>query len=72
MYCHVYRKLSWFGHVYRLATLPKITLQGTADGRPSCRRGSPRKSWTATSRNGQTSHCRRCCASQMAEADGRA
>ena len=37
------RKLSWFGHVCRHDTLPKIILQGTVDG---CRRGGrPRKSW---------------------------
>ena len=35
-------KLSWFGHVCRNDTLPKITLQGTVDG--SRRRGRPRKS----------------------------
>ena len=37
------RRLSWFGHVCRHATLPKIILQGTVDG--SCCRGRPRKSW---------------------------
>ena len=35
------RKLSWFGHVCRHDTLPKITPQGTVDG--SRRRGRPRK-----------------------------
>ena len=35
------RKLSWFGHVCRHDTLPKIILKGTVDRR---RRGRPRKS----------------------------
>ena len=34
-------KLSWFGHVYRHDTLPKIILRGTVASRR--RRGSPRK-----------------------------
>ena len=37
------RKLSWFGHVCHLDTLPKIILQGTVDG--SRHSGRPRKSW---------------------------
>ena len=37
------RKLSWFGHVCRRDTLPKIILQATVDG--SRRRGMPLKSW---------------------------
>ena len=37
------RKLSWFGHVCRHDTLPKIILQGSVDGKR--RRGRPRKSW---------------------------
>ena len=36
------RKLSWFGHVCRHDTLPKIILQGSVDGKR--RRGIPRKS----------------------------
>ena len=36
------RKLSWFGHVCRHYTLPRLVLQETVDG--SLRR-SPRKSW---------------------------
>ena len=35
--------LSWFSHVCRHDTLPKIILRGTVDG--SRRRGRPRKSW---------------------------
>ena len=38
------------------------TLQGTVDG--GRRRGRPRKSSRATSRNGKAIHCRRCCASK--------
>ena len=37
------RKLSWFGHICRPLTLPKIKLQGSVDGRR--RRVRPRKSW---------------------------
>ena len=37
------RKLSWFDHVCRYDTLPKIILQGSVDGKH--RRGRPRKSW---------------------------
>ena len=37
------RKLSWFGHVCRHDTLPKVILQGSVDGRR--RRSRPRKSW---------------------------
>ena len=37
------RTLSWFGHVCRHDTVPKIMLHGTADG--SRRRRRPRKSW---------------------------
>ena len=36
-------KLSWFGHICRHDTLPKIILQGSVDGRH--RRCRPRKSW---------------------------
>ena len=36
-------KLSWFGHVRRHDTLPKIILQGTVDG-SSRHSGRPRKS----------------------------
>ena len=57
------RKLSWFGHVGRHDMLPKIILQGTVDC--SRRRGNPRKS--LTSKNGQASLCRHCCASQTIE-----
>ena len=39
-------RLSWFGHICRHDTLPKVILQGTMDG--SRHRGRPRKS-----RNGQ-------------------
>ena len=40
------RKLEWFGHVCRHDSLPKITLQGTADDKMICHpRGRPRKSW---------------------------
>ena len=38
------RKLSWFGHVCRHDTLPKIIIRGKVDGY-GCRTGRPRKSW---------------------------
>ena len=63
------RKLSWFVHVCRQDTLPKIILQGTVGG--SGRGGRSGKSWRATSGNGQASHCRHCCATQVPEVDGR-
>ena len=47
--------LSWFGHVCRHETLQKTMLQGTVEG--ARHKGRSRKSWKATSKNGQVSHC---------------
>ena len=51
--------------VCRLDTMPEIIVRGTVDG--SRRRGRPRKS---TSKNGQASRRRHCCASRMTDVDG--
>ena len=52
------RKLSWFGHVCRHDTPPKMSQTKSVNhGR-------------TPSNNGQASHCRHCCASLMTEADG--
>ena len=39
------RKLSWFSHVCRHDTLPKIILQGTVDSSRRRRTGRQRKLW---------------------------
>ena len=65
-----HRKLSSFGHSCRHYMLPKIILQGTVDGRPSRRRGRPRKSCKDNIKNGQASRCRHCCASHLTEIGG--
>ena len=48
----------------------KVTMQGTEDGIVVAEEDRVNHGGT-TSRNGQASHCRRCCASQITEVDGR-
>ena len=65
------RKLSWFGHVCRHDTLPKIILQGTVNGNRL--RGRPRRvnHRGTTLGNRQVSHCQYCCTSQTTKVYGR-
>ena len=60
-------QLSLFGHVCRLEMPLKIMIQETVDS--SQRREDSISFGMTTSRNGQASHCRQCCASQTTEVD---
>ena len=57
------RKLSWFAHVCRHGTLPKIILHGTVDDVVIAREDLVSHGRTI-SRNGQASRCRHWCASR--------
>ena len=61
-------KLSWFGHVCHHHTLPKIILREHQMGVIAEDHASRGRT---ISKNGQTRHCRRCCALQATEVEGR-
>ena len=63
------RKLQWFGHVFRHDMLPKIMLRVIVNAIGAAAEDRINHPGTTT-RNGQASRCRHCCALRMTEVDG--